>query len=81
MDSFSPQFEQQLKREILDVFIMVDSDNDGFLTAHEIAKLLQPNPVDSNFNMRKAHEVLSQIDSNQDGRVSKEEFVAFMLDI
>ena len=40
MNSFSPEFENQLKREIIELFEMIDTDHDNFLRADEIVKFI-----------------------------------------
>jgi Ca2+-binding EF-hand superfamily protein len=40
MNSFSPEFENQLKREIIELFEMIDTDHDNYLKADEIIKFI-----------------------------------------
>ena len=42
MQSFSPEFDNQLRREIMDLFDMIDKDRSGDLSTEEIIKFLQP---------------------------------------
>lgn len=77
MNSFSPEFEKTLKREIYELFDQVDSDKDGCLDTQEILKIMQPTGA----GLSQVHAMIAQMDGNSDGRVSKDEFASCLLDM
>ena len=60
------------------IFGYVDNDNNGFMTPDELFRLaLMFNP---HFTIEKTYSMLARMDVNQDGKVSKDEFMAFFGD-
>lgn len=49
------------------------------MRAEEISKLIKSNQQDPSFNLKRTYEIIAQIDNNQDGRITKEEFSTYIV--
>jgi Ca2+-binding EF-hand superfamily protein len=71
--------QEQLERFILKLFLESDTDNNGVLDKGEFLACIRQ--LDFGLTTKEINFVMSQVDTNQDGMVSYEEFVPFATDL
>lgn len=67
-------------RELRELFVKWDENNDGFLSKDEIAKNLDEIEVCLSLNENELEELMNAADSNNDGKVDYIEFVTAAYD-
>ena len=71
MASFSPEFESELKREIEALFDRMALTRRGNLKAEDMLQVVRTTSSGEDNNLKKAREIVAQLDQNSDGRISK----------
>ena len=79
MASFSFEFEAVLKSEIEELFDRLDTDHNKALTAKELYQMVRPTDSLGSITLEKAYDIIKQIDSDGDARISKPEFVSYIM--
>lgn len=79
MASFSLEFESQLRSEIEELFDRLDTDRSRALTANELVQMIRPTDSSGSVTLDRAYEIIRQIDADGDGRISKPEFVNYLV--
>ena len=79
MNSFSFEFEAQLKTEIEKLFDRLDVDRNGALTADEFAQMIRPTDATGQMTLDRAYEIVRALDTDGDSRISKSEFLAYLM--
>jgi len=79
MQSFSFEFESKLRSEIEGLFDRLDKDKNGALTAEEFVQMVRPTDQSGTMTLDRAYEVVRQYDTDGDSRISKSEFVSYLL--
>ena len=79
LNSFSYEFEAQMKTEIESLFDRLDVDRNGALTADEFAQMLRPTDSKGRMTLDRAYEIVRTLDTDGDSRISKSEFVAYIM--
>ncbi|CAL1148265.1 unnamed protein product, partial [Cladocopium goreaui] len=59
-------------------FSVFDQDGDGHITLEELKKILENGSVDQALHGRSSEEILKAVDTNGDGSIDFEEFMAMM---
>jgi Ca2+-binding EF-hand superfamily protein len=69
-----------MRKEIEKTFVALDTEEPfGFLTKSELVSMFKPQAPDNGLSMLKAEQAIIAIDQNKDGRLSKDEFIDFVL--
>ena len=61
--------------ELRAMFMVVDKDNSGFITADEVKKLIKDSGHGADVTDAEIEELVKACDDNGDGQISFEEFV------
>lgn len=61
-------------------FNVFDLDNDGTISQAELQKVLQNDELDSCLELEEAEDLMRKVDSNGDGLIDFDEFMAMMRD-
>lgn len=79
-DEFSDMFKEKEASldEIKDAFDVFDDNNDGFIDAIELQKVVRALGLNENSEMENCKRMISVFDENGDGRIDFEEFVNLM---
>lgn len=68
--------EQQEGKDLLEIFLIFDKDADGLISAEDMKYVA--NFVEVNLDDNLIKELIEQVDSDKDGRISYHEFFAIM---
>mmetsp|Transcript_24323 Transcript_24323/g.32583 ORF Transcript_24323/g.32583 Transcript_24323/m.32583 type:complete len:128 (+) Transcript_24323:1247-1630(+) len=79
MQSFSFEFEARLRTEIESLFDRLDKDRNGALTAEEFVQMVRPTDKTGSISLERAYEIVRHFDEDGDSRISKLEFVQYLL--
>lgn len=81
MKSFSPEFEAELRKEIEALFDKMSraAGSGSHLGATELLQVVRTTSSGEDNGLQKARQMVIAIDKNNDGRVSKEEFVSYLM--
>lgn len=67
------QFDQDMEKELLanidELFVFFDKNRDGTISSEEVYKALRS--VNQNVSQKAAQDMVSQIDKNKDGVISR----------
>lgn len=77
--AFTKEFEQELIQEILLLFERLDTDKNRWLTAQELVIIFKNEGPESSLSLEQAKHVIDEIDKDSNGRISREEFVQYIL--
>ena len=77
--AFTKEFEQELTQEILLLFDRLDTDKNRWLTAQELVIIFKNEGPDNGLSIEQAKQVIDEIDKDSNGRISREEFVQYIL--
>ena len=57
----------------------MDKDKSKFLTADELVQVVRPTSTGADNGIQKARQIVTEIDNNRDGQISKAEFVQYLM--
>lgn len=68
-----------MTEEIKVLFDRLDTGKNGWLTAQELLIVLKNDRQQDNLSLEKARQIIDQIDKDSNGKISKDEFVRYVL--
>ena len=77
--AFTKEFESELIQEIQLLFDRLDTDKNRWLTAQELVIIFKNESPSSSLSIEQAKQVIDDIDKDSNGRISKDEFVQYIL--
>ena len=77
--AFTKEFESELIQEIQLLFDRLDTDKNRWLTAQELVIIFKNESPSSSLSIEQAKQVIDDIDKDSNGRISRDEFVQYIL--
>ena len=77
--AFTKEFESELIQEIQLLFDRLDTDKNRWLTAQELVIIFKNESPSSSLSIEQAKQVIDEIDKDSNGRISRDEFVQYIL--
>lgn len=77
--AFTPEFENELRSEIYLLFDKLDSDKNRWLTADELVIIFKNEGPHNSLSLDQAKQVIVDIDKDSNGKISREEFVNYIV--
>ena len=77
--AFTKEFESELIQEIQLLFYRLDTDKNRLLTAQELVIIFKNESPSSSLSIEQAKQVIDDIDKDSNGRISRDEFVQYIL--
>lgn len=77
--AFSPDLEEEIKKEISQLFDRLDTDKNRALSADELVQMFRPMAPKYGMPADLARDAIAAMDQDGDGRISKQEFIEFVL--
>lgn len=77
--AFTPEFEKELRSEIYLLFDKLDSDKNRWLTADELVIMFKNEGPNNSLSLDQAKQVIVDIDKDSNGKISREEFVNYIV--
>ena len=77
--AFTKEFESELIQEIQLLFDRLDADKNRWLTAQELVIIFKNESPSSSLSIEQAKQVIDEIDKDSNGRISRDEFVQYIL--
>lgn len=77
--AFTKEFESELIQEIQLLFDRLDTDKNRWLTAQELVIIFKNESPSSSLSIEQAKQAIDEIDKDSNGRISRDEFVQYIL--
>ena len=77
--AFTKEFESELIQEIQLLFDKLDTEKNRWLTAQELVIIFKNESPTNSLSIEQAKQVIDEIDKDSNGRISKDEFVQYIL--